>query len=88
MTTGGTESILMVCKAYRDRAVDRGVSRPEMILPATAHPAFDKAAKYFCIRVRIIPVDPLTLKADVKAMRRAINGSTCMVCISRELKSF
>lgn len=30
-TSGGTESILMACKAYRDRArAERGISAPEM----------------------------------------------------------
>ena len=30
MTTGGTESLLLACKAYRDWAYDRGIERPEM----------------------------------------------------------
>lgn len=30
MTTGGTESILMACKAYREWAHERGIERPEM----------------------------------------------------------
>ena len=30
MTTGGTESIMLACKAYRDMAYDRGVKYPEM----------------------------------------------------------
>ena len=43
MTSGGTESCLMACKAYRDLArADRGVKRPNMVVPSTAHVAFDK----------------------------------------------
>lgn len=42
MTTGGTESIIMACKAYRDYARSRGISNPEMVVPITAHAAFDK----------------------------------------------
>jgi len=30
VTSGGTESILMACKAYRDMAYERGVKYPEM----------------------------------------------------------
>lgn len=30
MTSGGTESILMACKAYRDLAYERGIKHPEM----------------------------------------------------------
>ena len=45
MTSGGTESCLMACKAYRDLArAERGiVRRPNMVVPCTAHVAFDKA---------------------------------------------
>ena len=36
-TSGGTESILMACKAYRDRArAERGISEPEMCVPSSA----------------------------------------------------
>ncbi|RZB39694.1 sphingosine-1-phosphate lyase [Asbolus verrucosus] len=80
MTSGGTESILMACKAYRDYAREiRGVRRPEIVIPATAHSAFDKAAQYFQLRVRSIPIDPHTTKVDVKAMKRAINSNTVML---------
>lgn len=30
VTSGGTESILMACKAYRDLALDNGIKIPEM----------------------------------------------------------
>lgn len=30
MTSGGTESILMACKAYRDLAYEKGIKHPEM----------------------------------------------------------
>ena len=44
--SGGTESIMMAVKAHREwgRKV-KGITRPEMIIPATAHAAFDKAAE-------------------------------------------
>lgn len=80
MTTGGTESILMACKAYRDYASEvKGIKRPEMVLPVTAHAAFDKAAQYFKIRLRVIPVHTDTYQVDLKAFKRAINGNTIMV---------
>lgn len=86
MTTGGTESILMACKAHRDRAYERGIKKPEMVLPTTAHPAFDKAARYFNIIVRNVAVDPIEYKADLKAMKRAINSRTCMVIMFSKFK--
>ncbi|SCV69817.1 BQ2448_1211 [Microbotryum intermedium] len=79
-TSGGTESILMACKAYRDRAAaERGITRPEMIVPASAHAAFDKAASYFKIKIHHIPVDPETRKVNIKMVKRAINPNTIML---------
>lgn len=80
MTTGGTESILMACKAYRDYAhAERGIRRPEIVIPVTAHPAFDKAAAYFGMRVTHVPVDRDTTTVDIQAMRKAISRNTCLV---------
>uniref|UniRef100_A0AAR5PMB4 sphinganine-1-phosphate aldolase n=2 Tax=Dendroctonus ponderosae TaxID=77166 RepID=A0AAR5PMB4_DENPD len=80
MTTGGTESIMMACKAYRDYAREaRGIRRPEMVLPATAHSGFDKAGLYLNIRLRHVPIDPTTCQVDLQAMRRAINRNTVML---------
>jgi len=80
MTTGGTESIIMACKAYRDYArTERGIYHPEIVIPVTAHPAFDKAAAYFGLRVKRVPIDPDTTTVDIRAMRRAISRNTCML---------
>ncbi|GAA5968880.1 hypothetical protein JCM3765_005823 [Sporobolomyces pararoseus] len=79
-TSGGTESILMACKAYRDRAkAEYGITEPEMIVPISAHAAFDKAAKYFGIKIHHIPVDVETRKVDIKRVKRAINRNTIML---------
>ncbi|KAL1132007.1 hypothetical protein AAG570_011617 [Ranatra chinensis] len=80
LTSGGTESILMVCKAYRDYArAEKGIKYPEMILPRTAHPAFEKAAFYFGITVKYIEVDPVTTIVPLKAVKRAISRNTIML---------
>src|SRR3990172_8796084 len=51
MTSGGTESILMAVKTARDWArAEKGITAPEMVLPVTAHPAFDKAPQYLCLK--------------------------------------
>ncbi|OCH93737.1 PLP-dependent transferase [Obba rivulosa] len=79
-TSGGTESIVMAVKTYRDwaRAV-KGITEPEMVIPETAHVAFDKGAMYFGIKVHSIPVDPLTRQVDIKRVARAINANTIMI---------
>jgi sphinganine-1-phosphate aldolase len=78
VTSGGTESILLAMKAYRDRArarTWRRVTRPEVVAPTTAHVAFDKAAQYFGIRLVRVPVGA-DYRADVAAMRRAVTRHT------------
>ena len=80
MTTGGTESIMMACKAYRDYGRDvKGITKPNIVLPVTAHTAFDKSAKYFGMFTKTVPVDPRTTEVDIKAMERAINSNTVML---------
>lgn len=82
-TSGGTESILMATKAYRDMAkAERNVENPEMVVPETIHTAFDKAAAYFGIKLIKIKVNQTTFKADVAAMKRAVNGNTIALAAS------
>ncbi|XP_066535333.1 sphingosine-1-phosphate lyase 1 [Hoplias malabaricus] len=82
VTSGGTESILMACKAYRDLAYVRGIKHPEIIAPISVHAAFDKAAHYFGMKLVHIPLDKKTMKVDVKAMKRAISKNTAMLVCS------
>ncbi|KAJ2922577.1 hypothetical protein H1R20_g14529, partial [Candolleomyces eurysporus] len=80
VTSGGTESIIMALKTYRDWArKTKGITEPEMILPASAHAAFDKGAAYFNIKVHTIPVDRFTRKVDLKHVKRAINPNTILL---------
>ncbi|KAH6906411.1 sphinganine-1-phosphate aldolase [Coprinopsis sp. MPI-PUGE-AT-0042] len=80
MTSGGTESIVMAVKTYRDWAKKvKGITEPEMIIPSSAHAAFDKGAAYLKIKVHTIPVDPLTRKVNVKHVKRAINPNTILI---------
>ncbi|KAI2808642.1 Sphingosine-1-phosphate lyase 1 [Blomia tropicalis] len=80
VTSGGTESIVLAIKAYRDYAYHtKGITKPELVAPATAHAAFPKACQYFCIKFVPTPVDPVTYKADINAMRKAINRNTILI---------
>ncbi len=79
VTSGGTESILVAMKSYRDRArEEKGITEPEMILPTTAHAAFDKASQYFNIKQVKIPVTG-NYSADISAIKRAINNNTVVI---------
>ncbi len=78
VTSGGTESCLLAVKTYRDLARSRGVTRPEMVLPVTAHVAWFKASEYFGVKVRLLPLDQ-NLRADVKKLPRLCNHNTVMI---------
>ncbi|EDQ89686.1 uncharacterized protein MONBRDRAFT_32346 [Monosiga brevicollis MX1] len=77
VTSGGTESILLACKSYRDYYHSvRGITNPNIVTCTTAHPAFDKACQYLGIHIRKIPMDPKTCRARPSAMRRHIDSNT------------
>jgi glutamate/tyrosine decarboxylase-like PLP-dependent enzyme len=79
VSSGGTESILLALKTYRDRARERrGITHPEMIVPVTAHAAFEKAAQYFNIKPIRLPVDQ-DYRAEVEAARRAVTRNTIVI---------
>lgn len=79
-TSGGTESIILAVKTAREvfRKSHPNV-RPQMIVPATAHAAFHKAAHYLDVDIVSTAVDPETFRADVNAMRAAINERTMLI---------
>ena len=83
MTSGGTESLLMTMLTAREWARDHHpeIAIPEVVLPATAHPAFDKAAHYFDMKLVRTPVRE-DFRADVDAMARAITPNTVMLVAS------
>ena len=76
VTSGGTESLLLAMKTYRDWGRDtKGITAPEIVAPTTAHVAFDKAADLFGLRLVRVPVGP-DFRADVAAMTAAITPNT------------
>ena len=80
MTSGGTESILMAMKTYRQwaRANRPSVKEPEILLPVTAHPAFEKAAHYFDLKIVHSPVGN-DFKAYVSAAGELISDNTIVM---------
>jgi glutamate/tyrosine decarboxylase-like PLP-dependent enzyme len=79
LTSGGTESLLMAVLAARERGrAERGVTAPEMVLPTSAHAAFEKGAHYFGVTSVRVPVGS-DYRADVAAMAAAITDRTVLV---------
>jgi len=80
VTTGGTASICHSMLAYREQAQsNRGITRPNVIKPETAHPAFDKACHLFGIELRRAPVDPATTLVDVQWVDNHIDDQTIAI---------
>jgi len=80
-TSGGTESICMAMKAYREWGQSRGISRPEIVACVTAHAAFDKAANYFGMKLVHVGSDD-NHRLDIKKAAKAISRNTVVVICS------
>ncbi len=79
-TSGGTESVFLAVKTARDHARKNrsGVDHPNIVLPQTAHPAFDKAAHYLDVKSVRVPIRA-DFRADVAAMERAVDDQTILM---------
>lgn len=81
-TSGGTESIMLAVKTARDYFLERNgdrTARPELIIPNTGHPAFVKAAHYFSLGLKIVPVERNTFRVSAEAVDEAITENTAMI---------
>ena len=83
MSSGGTESILLAMYCYRQRArkLNPRITKPEVIVPATIHPAFDKAAELFGVHLQKIPVDQ-DKRVNAAAYEKYINSNTILLVAS------
>lgn len=83
VTSGGTESCLLAVKAARDLWVARGGSgRPRLVVSASTHAAFHKAAHYFGLDVTVVPVDVSTGRAPTAALVEALGPDVALVVVS------
>ena len=83
-TSGGTESIILAVKAARDWARVsrlRTGERGEILLPMTAHPAFDKAAQLLDLDSGACRVGP-DFRASMPALEAAITDRTILIVAS------
>merc|ERR1712071_121826 len=73
--------------AYRNRYRDTygygcHTGCPELVLPQTAHPAFNKACHYLGVKVVKVTVDPVTKKVQPASVKAAISSRTMAVVVS------
>lgn len=83
VTSGGTESCLLAVKAARDLWVARGgEGRPRLVVSASTHAAFHKAAHYFGLDVSVVPVDVTSGRAPAAALVAALGPDVALVVVS------
>jgi len=64
VSSGGSESLLLAVKTYRDRLVKAhdDITQPEIIMCISAHPAINKAAHYYGVKIVYVDSDKQTFK--------------------------
>ncbi|MDP6819380.1 MAG: pyridoxal-dependent decarboxylase [Alphaproteobacteria bacterium] len=80
ISSGGTESIIMCVKSAREWARENrsSAATPEIIVPHTAHPAFDKAGHMLDVKV-VRMAESTEWRADAAAMAEAVSGDSFMI---------
>jgi glutamate/tyrosine decarboxylase-like PLP-dependent enzyme len=69
----------MAVKTARDRArAEKGIEKPEAVVPFSAHPAFAKACKYLGLELVQVPLGD-DKRADVAAAAKLLNENTALV---------
>jgi len=83
LTSGGTESLFLATLMALSHGwkKQRNARKPEIIMPESAHPAFEKFSRYLGLGVRRVAVDS-EFRADPKEIEQAISKSTQMIIAS------
>ncbi|TAJ43542.1 tyrosine decarboxylase MfnA [Methanofollis fontis] len=74
-TSGGTESNLQALRIFRKM---KASSRPNIVVPESAHFSFEKACDILSLGMRTVPCDD-SFRMDADALQEAIDADTCAV---------
>ncbi|RWJ97308.1 aminotransferase class V-fold PLP-dependent enzyme [Mesorhizobium sp.] len=83
VTSGGSESLFLATAAALSNAKERrpDITQPEIVIPQTGYPTFEKYERYFGYSLRRVPVDA-NFRANVSAMSEAVSKNTVMMLAS------
>jgi sphinganine-1-phosphate aldolase len=82
VTSGGTESLMNPMLVYRERGrIEKGITKPQVILPTSAHVALDKGCDYFGIEIVRAPLTDQYV-VDVDFVRDHITDQTVAIAAS------
>ncbi len=79
-------SILYAVYAYTSRARKMGIKKPELIIPISAHAAFEKACQIYRVKCIKIPLNKKDYKVNLKLMEKKISRNT--ICIVGSFPNF
>lgn len=78
-STGGTESIMQMMYAAKIYGIEKGINEPEVIVPITAHAAFDKGCQTYGLKLVKVGLDS-DYKVNISKVKSSINKNTvCLV---------
>jgi glutamate/tyrosine decarboxylase-like PLP-dependent enzyme len=79
VTSGGSESLVTALYTYREQGRnERGITRPNVVIPTTAHVALDKGAHWLGMEMRHAPLTA-EFVVDVEAMAALIDENTVAI---------
>lgn len=83
ITGGGTTSIKAALKAYKNRARAMGITEPEIIIPVSVHPAFERGADDYGMKVvkaRIFKGSAeSSFQVDLRDVEKKITSNTVLL---------
>ena len=85
-TNGGSMSIINAVYAYATRARRNGVKKPELIIPTSAHAAFEKSCEMFNVKCIKIPLNRTDYKVNIRLVEKNISKNT--ICIVGSFPNF
>ena len=79
VTGGGSESLITALYSYREQAAkERGITKPNVVVPVTAHVALDKGAHWLGIEMRHAPLTDQYV-VDVEMMADMMDENTIAI---------
>jgi sphinganine-1-phosphate aldolase len=80
ITSGGAESIILACKAYRNwKNQTNNITNPEIVISESAHAAFHKAAELLQLNLVIVPNNKHSQTINTTILQKYITANT--ICI-------
>ena len=82
-TSGGSESIFLALKTARDWARDtKSIDKPNIVIPRSAHPAFNRAAHFLDLDVIRVPTTRSDYRVDPTELEKRFDANTIMTLAS------